>query len=152
MIRRLSLLFALVLFSALPATLAAQALQSPTEIEAATRQLAAEMRCPVCQGVSIQDSPTELAQEMKSVIRQRLQDGESPAEVKAYFVERYGEWILLRPEAHGFNLVVYILPVIGLLLGGGLVFTTVRKWTRPADADEPLAAVTGNRDDAELED
>jgi cytochrome c-type biogenesis protein CcmH len=140
MIRRLSLLFVLALFTAAPATLAAQQLRNDAEIEAATRQLAAEMRCPVCQGVSIQDSPTELAQEMKSVIRQRLQDGESPAEVKAYFVDRYGEWILLRPEAHGFNLVVYILPIVGLLLGGGLVFRTVQKWTRPADANDPLVA------------
>jgi cytochrome c-type biogenesis protein CcmH len=140
MIRRLSLLFVIALFTAAPATLAAQQLRNDAEIEATTKQLAAEMRCPVCQGVSIQDSPTELAQEMKSVIRQRLQDGESPAEVKAYFVDRYGEWILLRPEAHGFNLVVYILPIVGLLLGGGLVFRTVQKWTRPADADDPLVA------------
>jgi cytochrome c-type biogenesis protein CcmH len=135
MIRRLLPLLACLLFVA-PAPAESQALRTEAEIEAATRQLAVEMRCPVCQGVSIQDSPTELAQEMKGVIRQRLVDGESPDEVKAYFVDRYGEWILLRPEPTGFNLVVYILPVIGLMLGGGWVFATVRKWTRPADDED----------------
>jgi cytochrome c-type biogenesis protein CcmH len=138
MIRRLLPLLACLLFVA-PALAESQALRTEAEIEAATRQLALEMRCPVCQGVSIQDSPTELAQEMKGVIRQRLVDGESPDEVKAYFVDRYGEWILLRPEPTGFNLVVYILPVIGLMLGGGWVFATVRKWTRPADDEDVLA-------------
>jgi cytochrome c-type biogenesis protein CcmH len=135
MMRRLFLLLACMLLAA-PAPAAAQALQSEAEIEAATKQLATEMRCPVCQGVSIQDSPTELAQEMKSVIRGRLQSGESPAQVKAYFVDRYGEWILLRPEPQGFNLVVYILPIVGLFLGGGWVFLTVRKWTRPAEEED----------------
>jgi cytochrome c-type biogenesis protein CcmH len=141
------LLAGLLLVLALPATAIAQQPRSPEAIEAATRQLATEMRCPVCQGVSIQDSPTELALEMKGVIRQRLESGETPEQVKAYFVDRYGEWILLRPEPHGFNLVVYILPVIGLLLGGGLVFNTVRKWTRPAD-DEPLPGSGAGRQNA----
>lgn len=148
MTRYLMLLLAGLVLAAVPARAAAQPLQTDTEIEAATRQLASEMRCPVCQGVSIQDSPTELAQEMKSVIRQRLQEGESPAEVQAYFVDRYGEWILLRPEAQGFNLVVYILPVLGLLVGGGLVFRTVRKWTAPAD-EQALAAAGRRADGAE---
>jgi len=147
MIRRLIPLLALFVLVA-PVLSEAQAPRTEAEIEAVTKQLATEMRCPVCQGVSIQESPTELAQEMKGVIRQRLESGESPEQVKAYFVDRYGEWILLRPEATGFNLVVYILPVVGLLLGGGLVVTTVRKWTRPAD-DDVLASDPGEGDQAE---
>lgn len=115
-------------------------------IEATTRELAAQMRCPVCQGVSIQDSPTELAQEMKSVIRQQLADGRSPEEVKAYFVDRYGEWILLQPEPKGFNLLVYVLPVLGLLAGGGVVAVTVRRWTRlPASGVPRIGAADAGR-------
>jgi cytochrome c-type biogenesis protein CcmH len=147
MIGRLVPLLALFVLAA-PAVMEAQVPRTEAEIEALTKQLATEMRCPVCQGVSIQESPTELAQEMKGVIRQRLESGETPEEVKAYFVDRYGEWILLRPEATGFNLVVYILPVVGLLLGGGLVVTTVRKWTRPAD-DDALPLDAGDGDPAE---
>jgi cytochrome c-type biogenesis protein CcmH len=115
------------------------------DVEAATRQLASEMRCPVCQGVSIQDSPTELAQEMKGVIRQKLEEGRTPQEVKDFFVERYGEWILLQPEARGFNLLVYILPVIGLLIGGGFVFTTVRRWTQPPTSETALPGAATER-------
>jgi cytochrome c-type biogenesis protein CcmH len=117
--------------------------QGPSEhaLDAQTRELAAKLRCPVCQGVSIQDSPTELAQEMRSVIRQQLAAGRSSQEVKSYFVERYGEWVLLEPEPRGFNLVVYLLPLVGLLTGGGLVVALVRRWTRPPPPSRTLAGV-----------
>ncbi len=100
-------------------------------IEAQTRELASELRCPVCQGVSIEDSPTELARQMKSVIRGQLREGKAPEQVRAYFVSRYGEWILLRPEARGFNLAVYLLPIAMLLVGAGVIVWSVRRWTRP---------------------
>ncbi|MGH7544819.1 MAG: cytochrome c-type biogenesis protein, partial [Gemmatimonadota bacterium] len=90
-------------------------------IEAEARRLGAELRCPVCQGLSLQDSPAELAQEMKDLIRERLRAGDSPAEVKAYFVSRYGEWVLLEPPARGFNLTVWLVPVLALLGGAALV-------------------------------
>jgi cytochrome c-type biogenesis protein CcmH len=104
-------------------------------LDAATSAVAAQLRCPVCQGVAIQDSPSELAQQMRMVVKEQLAAGKSPDEVKAYFVSKYGEWILLEPQAHGFNLVIYALPVL-LVLGGAvfLVFI-VRKWTAaPAPA------------------
>ncbi|MEP6731002.1 MAG: cytochrome c-type biogenesis protein CcmH, partial [bacterium] len=74
-------------------------------LEARTSAVAAELRCPVCQGLSIQDSPSELAQSMRSLVRDQLADGKSPDQVKAYFVSKYGEWILLAPKAHGFNVL-----------------------------------------------
>ena len=104
-------------------------------LDAATSAVAAQLRCPVCQGVAIQDSPSELAQQMRMVVKEQLASGKSADEVKAYFVSKYGEWILLEPQAHGFNLVIYALPVL-LVLGGAvfLVFI-VRKWTAaPATA------------------
>lgn len=127
-----------------PAGEAAPAPAAPTtqaaspETEATVRRLASELRCPVCQGLSIEDSPTELSTQMKDVIRQQLATGKSPAEVKAYFVGRYGEWILLEPEPKGFNLLAYLLPVLGLAAGGALVVVTVRRWSRPPAADAPV--------------
>ena len=90
--------------------------------------------------LSIQDSPTELAQDMKAVVREQLAQGKSEEEVTAYFVEKYGEWILLQPKAEGFNLTVYLLPVFSLVLGGGVVAMGIRRWTRnaPPASDEPL--------------
>lgn len=99
-------------------------------LEARTSAVAATLRCPVCQGESIQDSPSQLAQQMRAVVRDRLRDGESPAQVKAYFVSRYGEWILLEPKTTGLNVVLYVLPVLLVIGGLLLVVFLVRRWTR----------------------
>lgn len=107
-------------------------------LEAKTRAVASQLRCPVCQGLSLQDSPSELSQEMRDLVREQLAAGKSPDEVKQYFVNRYGEWILLDPQAHGFNWLVYALPVLLLLGGGAVLLVAVRRWsTRPAAAAEP---------------
>ncbi|HEX9563098.1 MAG TPA: cytochrome c-type biogenesis protein [Gemmatimonadaceae bacterium] len=98
-------------------------------LEATTTLLASELRCPVCQGNSIQDSPSELAQEMRNLIRDQLRAGKSPDDVRAYFVDKYGEWILLAPKPEGLNLVVYLVPFLAILVGGAVVWRTVRKWT-----------------------
>jgi cytochrome c-type biogenesis protein CcmH len=135
-------LLAALLLAALPALAAAQQPPAGDPLEDATRELASALRCPVCQGVSIHDSPTELAREMKGVIRQQLAEGRTPDEVKGYFVERYGEWVLLEPEARGFNLVVYLLPLVGLLAGGWMVAGMVRRWTRTPPPDPVLASLT----------
>ena len=100
-------------------------------LEARTSAVAATLRCPVCQGESIQDSPSELAQQMRAVVRERLRAGESPEEIKAYFASRYGEWILLEPKMTGLNIVLYVLPVVLVIGGLILVVALVRKWTRP---------------------
>lgn len=99
-----------------------------------TRGVASQLRCPVCQGVSIQDSPSELAVEMKSVVREQLAAGRTPDEVKAYFVEKYGDWVLLEPPATGFNLLVYVLPVLAVVGGVFAVVIAVRRWTTPTSA------------------
>jgi cytochrome c-type biogenesis protein CcmH len=114
---------------------------SDSALEAMTTQLAAELRCPVCQGNSIQDSPSELAQEMRDLIRDQLRSGKTPDEVRAYFEDKYGEWILLAPRAEGFNLVVYVVPLVTILIGGAVVWRLVRRWTNTtgptAEPDSP---------------
>lgn len=104
---------------------------SDSVLEARTSAVAAMLRCPVCQGESIQDSPSELAQQMRAVVRDRLRAGESPEQIKAYFVGRYGEWILLEPKMTGLNIVLYILPVALIVTGLIVVVLLVRRWTRP---------------------
>lgn len=104
-------------------------------LEARTSAVAATLRCPVCQGESIQESPAALAQQMRALVREKLRAGESPDEVKAYFVSRYGEWILLEPKMTGLNVALYALPVLLVVVGLGLVVFLVRRWTRPAGAD-----------------
>jgi cytochrome c-type biogenesis protein CcmH len=98
-------------------------------LDARTRAVAAELRCPVCQGLSLQDSPSELSQQMRDVVRQQLAAGKTEDEVRQYFVARYGEWILMSPSAHGFNWLVYLLPMLVLMIGGGVVLLAVKRWT-----------------------
>ena len=64
---------------------------------AQSREIAAQLRCVVCQSLSVADSPSETAHQMRGVIRERFAAGETPEQVKAYFVDKYGLWILLEP-------------------------------------------------------
>jgi cytochrome c-type biogenesis protein CcmH/NrfF len=112
---------------------AANRVVQETLIDRQTREISSKLRCVVCQGLSLQDSPSQLAQEMRGIVREKLEEGMTPDEVKEYFVARYGEWVLLAPEPKGFNLVVYVLPLAMLFGGAGFVFFTARNWTRPAD-------------------
>ena len=98
-------------------------------LDARTAAVAEQLRCPVCQGESIQDSPSELAQQMRDLVREQLKAGKTPNEVRAYFVSKYGEWILLDPRPHGFNLVLYAAPYLLLLAGWGVIVVAVRRWT-----------------------
>lgn len=107
--------------------------------EETVREIAAELRCVVCQNLSVADSPSETANQMRTIIRERLAAGESPEQVKAYFVEKYGEWILLSPPRRGLNLLVWTLPFIGLLGGLVVLFFVTRKWSKGTKAaPEPV--------------
>lgn len=99
------------------------------DLEARTTAVASTLRCPVCQGESIQDSPADLAQDMRALVREQLRAGKTPEEIKAYFVGRYGEWILLEPKMTGLNILLYVFPVILVLGGLALVVVLVRKWS-----------------------
>ena len=106
-----------------------------------TQLLASELRCPVCQNLSVGDSPSEMANQMRDLIREKLKNGESPEQVRAYFVSRYGEWILLAPKRQGFNWVAWLLPFGAILGGVGVIgFVVHRSASRsraPGDAQLP---------------
>jgi len=108
-----------------------------TSLEARTSAIASTLRCPVCQGESIQDSPSELSQQMRAVVRDQLRAGKTPDEVRAYFVSRYGEWILLQPKMTGLNILLYVLPVVLVVGGLILIVILVRKWTKPVEGAQP---------------
>jgi cytochrome c-type biogenesis protein CcmH len=113
---------------------AGQQARTDAELEAQVRDVASKLRCPTCRALSVQDSPSGMAQEMRDLIREQLRSGKTPDEVTSYFVDRYGEWILLKPRAEGFNWTVWLLPI--LMLAGGLffVFMTARRWVKQGRA------------------
>lgn len=99
-------------------------------LEEQTLRVAAELRCPVCQNLSVADSPSEMATQMREVIHDKLKTGESPDQIRSYFVSRYGEWILLSPARQGFNWVAWLLPFVAILGGGGVIVLTIRRSIR----------------------
>jgi cytochrome c-type biogenesis protein CcmH len=72
---------------------------------------------------------------MRAVIRDQVKAGKTPEQVRGYFIEKYGEWILLEPKPKGLNLVVYALPVLAVLGGLMVVLGAVRKWTATTAAE-----------------
>lgn len=134
MSRRLAV--ALLVIAALAA---ASPLAAAPVSEEAVHDVAAQLRCVVCQSLSVADSPSETAHQMKDIIRERLAAGETPEQVKAYFVDKYGLWILLSPPRQGFNLLVWVVPFAGLAAGLVLVLVLARRWSRRADAAPEVA-------------
>jgi cytochrome c-type biogenesis protein CcmH len=88
--------------------------------EARAKALMEELRCLVCQGQSIADSDAELAGDMRSLVRERIAAGESPAQVRSWLVERYGSWVSYAPVLGADTLLLYAAPLL-LLLAGGLL-------------------------------
>jgi cytochrome c-type biogenesis protein CcmH len=112
----------------------------PADIDEQTRAIASELRCPVCQNLSVADSPAELAQEMRALVREQLEQGKSPDEIKKFFVSKYGDWVLLAPPAKGFGLLLWLLPALGAVIGVVVVIILTRRWTRRReDAPSPAA-------------
>ena len=90
------------------------------------RAVATTLRCPTCQGLSVADSPSPLAQGMRDIIGEQLAAGRSADEVRAWFVERYGAWILLAPPSSGGGWLVWALPA-ALIVAGTI---TALRWSR----------------------
>jgi cytochrome c-type biogenesis protein CcmH len=148
----LTLLLALLLAAAFfPASARADALDDQV------RAIAKQLRCPVCTGETVADSNADVSIQIRGVIRQKLEAGETPDQIKAYFVARYGEGILLTPETSGFTLGVWVMPVVALVVGLIIVLGVLRSWSRRGGevvAEEPVAvpaAPLPEADDERLE-
>ena len=108
--------------------------------DARVYEVGSQLRCVVCQNLSVADSPSEMAHQMRVIVRDRLAAGDSPDQVIEYFVDKYGEWILLKPRRHGFNWLVWLAPAAAVAIGLGVFAIVVRRWTRRrARASAPVA-------------
>lgn len=90
-------------------------------LEARARELSKELRCLVCRNESIDESNATLARDLRLLVRERLVAGDSNEQAMDYIVERYGEFVLLRPTMGGQNLILWLAPPVLLLIGLGLV-------------------------------
>lgn len=101
-------------------------------LEARARDISQHLRCVVCQNQSIDESTAPLAKDLRLVIRERLTLGDSNTEVVTFVVDRYGDFVLLKPPFQGDTYFLWFGPFVILLLGGGLVFYYFRKVLKPA--------------------
>ena len=99
-------------------------------IDEEARRIAKGLQCPVCQGASVADSPSDLAEQMRGVIRRKVEQGESEQQIVQYFVERYGDGVLIEPPRRGIGLAVWLGPALVLALGAGVLSLLVRTWLR----------------------
>ncbi|HEX8012720.1 MAG TPA: cytochrome c-type biogenesis protein CcmH [Casimicrobiaceae bacterium] len=119
---------------------AAAAQQAPQALEDRVLEVARQLRCPVCQNLSVADSPSDLAREMRGVIREQLRAGKTPEEIKAYFVSKYGDWILLSPRPGGIGWLVWVGPFAGAAAGLLLAGLAIWRWSRRRRQAAPVVA------------
>jgi cytochrome c-type biogenesis protein CcmH len=104
----------------------AERLADPAQ-EARARALFREVRCLVCQNESIDDSQAELASDLRKLVRDEIATGKSDAEVRAYLVSRYGEFVLLKPAISWGNAALWGAPFAVVVLGGALLAVNLRR-------------------------
>ena len=107
-----------------------------TSDERRAQELNRAIMCPVCPGESIDQSQNQLAAQMRAIVAEKLAAGESEAEIKTFFVERYGDSVLLSPPERGFNLLVWIVPVVGLAAAGLAAALALRRMRRSPTAED----------------
>jgi cytochrome c-type biogenesis protein CcmH len=112
----------------------ADRLPNPAQ-EARARHLFQQLRCVVCQNESVDDSQAEIAGDVRKVVRTQIAAGRSDGQVRDYLVQRYGEFILLRPPLNPGNLALWLTPFAIILLGGSYLWIKSRQ---PAVEDQGL--------------
>lgn len=127
---------------------------NPSSPEDRTMSVAAELRCPVCQGLSVADSNSQTARDIRADIDQRITDGQNDTEIRQAYVDRYGEWILLRPQARGLGAVVWLAPFTAAAMGAVALVLAARRWQRgwhrpTSDRDRRLVDEALARDGAD---
>ena len=149
--RSLCLIIALLTFIAVPCAMAVEPdeVLSDATLEARGRALSKELRCMVCQNQSIDDSEAPLARDLRILVRERLQAGDSDGQVIDFLVARYGEFVLLRPRFSWHTAVLWLGPAALLLVGGCAVLVLARRYrvnsAAVAEAQQGLTAAEAAR-------
>lgn len=133
----------IVLSAAVVAIAIAVAVAPRTEAaDARVARISSELRCPVCQGLSVEDSPSDTARQMRALVAQRVGEGRTDEEIRGEFRRAYGDWILLSPPLVDPRGAVWLLPVAVIAAGAALVVSRVGGAPpAPAPSAEQLAAI-----------
>ncbi|WP_395543525.1 cytochrome c-type biogenesis protein CcmH [Neotabrizicola sp. sgz301269] len=132
--RTASCVLALALLAAPALAVQPDEMLADPALEARAREISKNIRCPVCQGESIDDSNAAISHDLRVIIRERLVAGDTDDEVVDFIVERYGEFVLFNPRASGLNLILWLAGPAMLLLGGGIAIMAMRRREAPSEA------------------
>lgn len=135
---RMVTLAAIVMLLAFAVPVVAQT-PTPNEINAVAR----ELWCPLCNGVRLDNCELQACVQMKEVIAQKLVAGESTDQIKAYFVAQYGDVVLGQPSREGFNLIVWLFPILATVVGLGWIAYLVLSWRKRQELVKSSARVEG---------
>lgn len=122
--------------------------QPPQSLEEKALEIYRSLMCPICAGQTIEQSQSELATQMRAAVREKLEQGWTKEEILQFFVERYGDSVLAAPTKSGFNLIAWLAPITGIIVGGIVTWLAIRQWTRRVKELSPeAAAMTPNTGD-----
>lgn len=119
-------------------------------LEARAREISRELRCVVCQNESIDESEADLAHDLRVLVRERLAAGDSDQQVLQFVVDRYGDFVLLRPPVKPATYLLWASPAILLLIAAGIIVVYLRRHRRGSTTAAPLTAEEQARLDALL--
>lgn len=100
--------------------------------------IAKYLYCPVCENVPLDVCGTQACEQWRQVVRQKLAEGWSEAQIRQYFAEQYGDRALATPPPRGINWLMYIVPPVAILLGVWMLVQAFRSWKRPPVTAAPL--------------
>jgi cytochrome c-type biogenesis protein CcmH len=142
------------LLAAVAAALVLAAPAAASEQHPTLAELEGQVMCPVCAGETLAQSDSPAAQQVKRFIQARIAAGDSRSEIKRKLVAEYGTRILAAPPRHGFDLLAWVLPVVGILAGAAVLGLLAWHWSRSREELEPTTepwSANGQRLDSEME-
>lgn len=101
--------------------------------------ISSTIACPQCVGQSVAESDVAIAREIRAEIGHLVVAGWSDEQIRAHFAARYGDWVILTPSRSGLSSLVWVIPVVGLVMGVGLLGVTLSRWQRSSRDVEPVS-------------
>ena len=102
------------------------AFQRPLTLEEKAQDLYRSLMCPLCAGQTLEQSQSEISNQMRALVREKLEQGATKEEIMQFFVERYGEAVLAAPAKKGFSLFVWIIPALAMVVGGFFLYRLIK--------------------------
>jgi cytochrome c-type biogenesis protein CcmH len=108
--------------------------QSPTPSDDEVNAIAKQLYCPVCESTPLDVCPTQACAQWRELIREKLAQGWTAEQIKAYFADQYGDRVLATPPARGLNWLIYLIPPIAILAGAFILYRAMKAWKQPLPA------------------